>query len=159
MNSYGEIGRERAPRFRPTLAGCVGKDLQLCSALVGGYERTLGTYECFLEEYFLCLGGEECAVRIFRELMRECEDALLSLGELIAALGARALPPSHRFRREKDATARCRAFLSQRRAMIDFYEGLMCRTGDRVVRSVISRLISCERRMTSLLCELEKQEI
>ena len=159
MNSYGEIGHERAPRFRPTLAGCVGKDLQLCSALVGGYERTLGTYECFLEEYFLRLGGEECAVRIFRELLHECEDALLSLGELIVALGARALPMPRRCRREKGEDARCRAFLSQRRVMIDFYEGLMCRTGDRVVRSVISRLISCERRMASLLCELEGQKI
>ncbi len=143
---------EKAPRFRPPLAGCVAKDLTLCRMLGGVWADTLSSLKTTLDASLLSL----CDDRVTGELLyRDAEEMLEQLrvlGELMTALGADALPRARGFRHRGTAGSTLpRRAVAEKRKRIDVYETLMSQTGDRVVRSVISGLISSERRCASRL--------
>ena len=129
--------------FRPRLAGVVARDLGLARRLSQVHRGVIGDVEEGLLEAVRCadaVGGREACER---QATAALEEAKL-LGELIAALGvARSVRGSGAQREAK----RTRVL----RERIGAYEGLLGCTGDRVVRSVITRLITLARRELSAL--------
>lgn len=128
--------------FRPRLSGVVAKDLALSRRVMRAVREALTASTARMEEY----GGIAEEEREARELLCRLSASALEearmLEELAAALGGtrercmRAPSP-------RDLLARQSAMLRRR---IEEYEALMCATGDRVVRSVLTRLITAVRR-------------
>ncbi|MBE6588814.1 MAG: ferritin-like domain-containing protein [Ruminococcaceae bacterium] len=153
MNSYSEIKYERVPRFRPPLMGCVAKDLTLCRMLTGVWADTLSSLKYSLDGSLLSLAADHAVSDLlYRDAAEELEQ-LRVLGELIMALGGEGLPEIRGGgrRRSRDSAELLLRAVSEKRRRIDLYETLMSRTGDRVVRSVLSGLITAERRMCARL--------
>lgn len=129
------MNRER--EFRPQLSGVVAKDFLLAgelSRILGGVLASVT--EC-IEESVRHSEDRESGEALARAAHDALEEARL-LGELCVALGARRRRGSRRDPLDACAPAR--------RARIEAYESLMGQTGDRVVRSVLSRLIMMARR-------------
>ena len=150
---YSANGRyEKAPRFRPPLSGCVAKDLTLCRMLGGVWSDTLSSLKYNLDASLLSLSSDRAMGELLYKDAEEMLEQLRVLGELMLALGADALPRGKGLWRcgGKDDALLCRV-TGEKRRRIDVYETLMSQTGDRVVRSVISGLISSERRCAARL--------
>ena len=142
------------PPFRPSLCGCVGRDVRLAAAV----------YTCCGEAFFsisdniyrslICRDCDTALSHLFEELAEKDLENFRLLNELYLALGGdgqkRAFYP---FRKRPLGGAHAQnshanASLWERRRNIDCFETLMGRTEDRVVRSVFSKLLASER----LLC-------
>lgn len=134
-NGIGERGAE----FRPRLSGVVARDAQLARQLNVVYRELMRSVGTLCERREASEGDAEC-----RALMEELSFSALGeavlLGELISALRCQ------RHARGGDARAESEREV---RARIECYEALMGCTGDRVVRSVLSKLITHARRSLS----------
>ena len=143
MKECDESRYERAPRFYPPLIGCVAKDLSLCRMLSSLWSDTFSSFRCSLEgSLFLLPSDRAMGDALYRDAAELLEE-LRVLGELTVALGG------CRFSEGGSKSGRCRSArelilgaIRDKRRRIDLYETVMSRTGDRVVRSVLSGLIS-----------------
>ena len=143
------------PPFRPSLRGCVGRDVRLAAAL---YTCSMEAFVSISDNVYRSLICRDCDTALsdlFEELAQADLERFRTLGELFLALGGgdgqkrfchtprkRACVTAHR----QDSLAE--AALWERRRNIDCFETLTGRTEDRVVRSVFAKLISTE----ELLC-------
>ena len=160
MNSFSDTNSRRAPRFRPPLIGCVARDRQLAIALGGCYTDSFLSIGALIWRSLVCEREDRRLSDLFDRMATEALEQFRTLGELIVALGGDGAVRSGKcgFRggvRERGGAEAIAACIGEMRSRIDRYETLMGRTGDRVVRSVISKLLSAERRMIS---ELESFE-
>lgn len=152
MDTNREECRGRMLRFRPRLEGCVARDRHFANLLEG----------CYVDAF------SSVAANIYRSLVVQTEDAALSelydevaeeeletfrlLGELIMALGGDAtLCRVRRMRSSCGQNSFLRECCSERMRNVDRYESLMGGTDDRVVRSVMAKLLASERRLLEKL--------
>jgi rubrerythrin len=143
------------PPFRPSLRGCIGRDVRMAAAV----------YTCCSEAFFsisdniyrslVCRDSDTALAELFEEIAERDLERFRTLGELFLALSnvdGRKTVRYPYFKRNACPT-RCHdslatAALWERRRNIDCYETLLGRTEDRVVRSIFTKLLSTER----LLC-------
>ena len=149
-----EEGMGRPMRFRPRLEGCVAKDRHFAAALEGCYVETFSTIAANIYRSLLTAGKDQTLSDLLDWVATEEVESFRLLGELILALGGDAA--IRQMRRVRGAGGEpCACFLreccAERRRLIDRYETLMSRTGDRVVRSILAKLLSGERRMLERL--------
>lgn len=131
----------RENEFRPRLSGVVARDLSLSRETAGILRELLLSVGTLLEDS-LRLDGEESEARgTLERLSHETLEEARLLGELTLALGVTRRGKSGA--PTEDPLSRARA---ARRRRVERYESLMGCTGDRVVRSVLSRLIMLARR-------------
>lgn len=161
MEGNKEMGAVRAPRFRPRLEGCVAKDRQFAAALGSCYVEVFSSIAANVYRSLVTAGEDRELSSVLDWVASEETEAFRLLGELILALGGDAT--LRQVRRARTPTADvcasfCRACCAERRWLIDRYETLMSRTGDRVVRSIMTKLLSSERRMLERLEGLERLE-
>lgn len=144
----------RGESFRPPLAGVVSKDLSLARQ-VGALYRETGRRALSLQDCSLACIGQDSATRGVLEALSA--DALYEaclLGELCMALGGGVSGARRCGMREERSAERLREEAAREsRRRIERYEAMLSQTGDRVVRSVLSRLIGIERRMERLAHE------
>ena len=151
------------PPFRPSLRGCVGRDARLAAAI----------YTCCSEAFFsisdniyrslICRDSDTALSDFFEELAQTDLEHFRLLGELFYALGGDDGQKTPHYPYYKRAACHSRkqdspalAALWERHRNVDCYETLMGRTEDRVVRSVFSKLLSCEHILCRRLEELCK---
>lgn len=157
MSFYGEDTCKRVPRFRPTLEGCVAKDLHLVGAVERCYVDAFASIAACVYRSLVTENVNRAFSNLFEELAEEDMEQFRLLGELLMALGGDAAIRG--FGRQGDCRrarqmpvesilAEC---IAQRTRNIDRYETLMSRTGDRVVRSIFAKLLSGERMMRGRL--------
>ena len=152
--------------FRPTLEGCVARDPRLARAVGECYQCALYGIAAYLWRSLMSEKRDRELSRLFDRLAREEIEQFRLLGELIAALGGvptlytqvRIDPARHGQPTEAQFLSRLiREAIGDERQMIDRYQTLMGRTCDRVVRSILSQLLSGEHRHIEQLREkLEK---
>jgi len=148
------------PPFRPSLRGCVGRDVRLAASI----------YTCCSEAFFsisdniyrslVCRDCDTALSDLFEEIAQADLERFRTLGELFLALseGDRQRTSCIPYRKRSPLPSRnqdsnVNAALWERRRNIDCLETLMGRTEDRVVRSVFSKLLSAER----ILCRRLEQ--
>ncbi len=130
--------------FRPQLCGVVGKDLALSREAAHLFCELCASVGARMEESVTLPSCEsEARERLFSIGREGLEEARL-LGELAVALGARG-----RARRCASAEEVLRRARKETRRRIEIYETMMGCTADRVVRSVLSRLILMARRSSA----------
>ena len=157
MNSFYETNAKRPPRFRPPLIGCVARDRQLAIALGGCYTDSFLTIGAQIWRSLSCESEDRRLSDLFDRMATEALEQFRTLGELIAALGGDGMVRLGKCgtrggsTRERNGAEMIAAAIGEKRCCVDRYETLMSRTGDRVVRSVLSRLIFAERKMISEL--------
>ena len=145
------------PRFRPPLEGCVARDFAMANALKSCYIEAFGMIAANIYRSLRCAERERTLSDTFEALAVEELETFRLLGELIVALGGDAELRSYRRRSGayapvgEEAHVFLEEGLAERKRNIDRYETLMGQTGDRVVRSVLARLVSRERRMLERL--------
>ncbi len=156
MQNSAEAHTTRPPSFRPPLAGCVAQDRRMANALFLCYADTFASIAANVHRSLLCRERERAAEALFDRLAEEDLAEFRLLGELIMALGGSGdvrLGNRRSARHADEAEDLLSAAIAERRAGIDRYRMLLSRTGDRVVRSVISKLLSEKERS---LAELER---
>lgn len=152
---------ERAPRFRPRLEGCVARDRHFASLLEGSYADTFASIAANI---YRSLAVETCdggLSELYEWIAVEELETFRTLGELIMALGGDAAGlRSRRMRPWAAQSDPCflRACYAECERNVDRYETLMSRTGDRVVRSVMAKLLSSERRIMEKLMRAEQEK-
>ena len=166
MNSYHEPNQNRAPRFRPPLVGCVARDRQLALSLGSCYNDTFTAIAAQIYRSLVTADSDRVLSDLFDRMAGEELEQFRLLGELITALGGEGIPRA--FGRTTRWNPRCdcdhvraamlETCMAEKRRNIDRYETLMSRTGDRVARSVISKLLSGERRMLAYMTDFLKDE-
>lgn len=164
MNSHHEMNQIRPPRFRPPLVGCVARDRQLALLLGSCYTDTFASIAAQIYRSLVTMERDRVLSDLFDRMATEELEQLRILGELIVALGGDGLPrssgrTSHAANRVDGANVSASLLsscIAEKRRCIDRYETLMSRTGDRVVRSVIAKLLSGERRMLSVMTDYMK---
>ncbi len=150
---------DECPSFHPPLKGCVARDVRFALALEPCCNDALSAiatqtyrairvreYDCLLSDLFEWIGTEE-------------QKQFRLLGELILALGGNGkLHVAGRLRNDPpipNSSDLCTSLLNigitEKQKTIDRYETLLTATQDRVVRSVISKLLGNERRMSARL--------
>ena len=157
MNSCYEPDSKRGSRFRPPLIGCVARDRALASSLSACHTDAFFSIAAQIRRSLLSEAYDRRLSDLFDRMATEELEQFRTLGELILALGGVGLVRCGKGGargsvREHDGAAMIDACIGEKRRCVDRYETLMSRTGDRVVRSVISKLLSAERRM---IAELE----
>ena len=152
------------PPFRPSLRGCVGRDVRLANAV---YTCSGEAFWSISENIWRSLLHKDCDTDLcdlFNELAEADLERFRLLEELFLALceGERAkisCSPS----RKRGTSATCNrdshthAALWERRRNIDCFETLMGRTEDRVVRSVFAKILSREHSLCRRLEVFEKK--
>ena len=143
------------PPFRPKLDGCVSCDRRLARAMNECYQNVLYTIAAYLWRSLVVESCDGVLSETFDSLAREEIEHFRLLGELIHALGATpALRKQVRIDPERyraDSKENCCASLLRdairdEKYMIDCYQTLLGQTDDRVVRSILSHLLSEEHR-------------
>ena len=154
----GDFGERQGERFRPTLHGCIARDSRMARALESCYLNAL--YEVSAQSYrsLMCEVTDPELSALFEELAVEALYRFRLLGEMILALGGN---PTVRAQLRVDAcdwyeescegalreTDRMlRDAIREKKRGIDHMEGLLGKTQDRVLRSVLTNLISEEQR-------------
>ena len=141
------------PPFRPSLDGCVGRDLRLARMLTDCYLNELYAHAANTYRSLLCEKGERTLSDLFDELAADENEHFRLLGGLILALGGdpmirtqlgvggniTACDGRWGMRMLDDA-------LCEKKKMIDRYQTVMGHTQDRVVRSVLLYLLENEER-------------
>lgn len=140
------------PPFRPSLRGCVGRDTRMAAAV----------YTCSAEAFFsisdniyrslVCRDCDTALSDLFEELAKTDLEHFRLLCELFHALNGvnGQKTPCYPYRKRTSCSARNQdspavAALWERRRNVDCYETLMKRTEDRVVHSVLAKLLATER--------------
>ena len=143
------------PPFRPSLRGCVGRDERLAIAV----------YTCACEAFWsisdnvwrslVCKDRDTSLSDLFNELAEADLERFRTLGELFWALneGGNSPRPCYSYRKRASHSphhqgSHADAALWERRRNMDCFEALMKRTEDRVVISVFSKILSCERSLS-----------
>ncbi len=134
----GGMGAE----FRPRLSGVVAKDLSLARQLAGVYRETLASVGTLMERSLACAPTDSEESALLERLSFSALEQLRLIGELTAALGGGRDAARHARRAESGLSLSA----GETRRRIERYETLMGCTGDRVVRSVLTKLITAERR-------------
>ena len=153
MDSYRE---ERCDvGFRPRLEGCVAKDRRFASMLEICYVECFASIAANIYRSLIASHKERALGEAFEWIAQEELEELRLLGELILALGGNAELRHVRLRshsaRACGTTTYVEECRNERMRDIDRYETLMSRTGDRVVRSLMAKLLSVQRRMLDRL--------
>ena len=142
------------PPFRPSLRGCVGRDVRLAAAL---YTCSMEAFVSISDNVYRSLICRDCDTELsdlFEELARVDLERFRTLGELFLALGGSGqkrffhTPCKNACVTAHTQDGLVQSALWERRRNIDCFETLMGRTEDRVVRSVFAKLICTE----ELLC-------
>ncbi len=157
MQNPSEARATRPPSFRPPLAGCVARDRRMANALFLCYADTFASIAANVHRSLLCRERERSAEALFDKLSEEDLAEFRLLGELIMALGGsgdvRLGNRGGACRGGDDIEDLLSAAIAERKTGIDRYQTLLSRTGDRVVRSVLAKLLSEKERS---LAELER---
>lgn len=156
MDLYNEEQRGRCARFRPRLEGCVARDRQLAQALQGCYVESLAFIAASVYRSLVVAQEDRALCELLEWMAEETLEEFRLLGELILALGGNAEITRLRIRScGMTSRASREAFIEETafclRKNIDRYETLMSHTGDRVVRSILAKLLSGQRRMLDRL--------
>ncbi len=156
MKEERGIERGRAPQFRPPLAGCVGGDGRMASALNVFYCEALWGIVANVRRSLECRGKDLRGDGMFYDMAEGEMEEFRTLGELILALGGRL-----ELCRQPSKTRLCMpcgdipALIEQaaeaEKGRIAGYERLLSHTSDRVVHSVLTGLLARHRRNLSLL--------
>ena len=137
--------------FRPTLKGCVARDLRMAQLVAESRWTLLCTIFTNVYRSLLMAEAYPAASRLLEELV-DGEKALFSLlGDLVLALGGNRLSqtqlripvadlPSHAA--EQSASRLLYDVLNEQKCLIDRFQTMMGRTGDRVVRSVLAQILA-----------------
>ncbi len=150
------------PPFRPSLSGCVCRDVRLASAV---YTCSMEAFVSISDNIYRSLICRDCDTALsdlFEELAQADLERFRTLGELFLALGGSGQKRfSHTPCKHACVTAHTQDGLAQsalweRRRNLDCFETLMGRTEDRVVRSVFAKLLSAEQLLCRRLEELCK---
>lgn len=126
--------------FRPQLCGVVGKDMALSRELSLLFRELIASVGARMEESVTLPPCESEAREALYSIGRKGLEEARMLGDLAVALG------TPRRGRAPSAEAAITRAHKETRHRIEVYETLMGRTSDRVVRSVLSRLILAARR-------------
>ena len=156
MDLYNEEQRGRCARFRPRLEGCVARDRQLSQGLQGCYVESFAFIAASVYRSLVVAEENRVLCELFEWMAEESLEEFRLLGELILALGGDAEITRLRVRPCGMASRSSGASLVEETACrlrknIDRYETLMSHTGDRVVRSILAKLLSGQRRMLDRL--------
>ena len=143
------------PPFRPSLRGCVCRDARLAASLYTCCANAFFSISDNIYRSLVCRDCDTALSDLFEEIAERDLEQLRTLGELFLALSdadGRKTTRDPYFKRNT-YPARCQdtpaaSALWERRRNIDCFETLMGRTEDRVVRSILTKLLSTER----LLC-------
>lgn len=148
---------QRTP-FRPTLEGCVARDLRMASAMGECYQAELFCVAAYLWRSLICEPIDGTLSESFEACAKERVEQFRLIGELIAALGG---TPTLRTRicldqkRHGSVTDRGRRILcdaiSDERYTVDRFQTLMGCTSDRIVRSVMAQLLQGTHRRLEML--------
>ena len=154
------------PPFRPVLEGCVVRDCRMARALGDRYQSELYTIAAYLWRSLMSEKHNRGLSDLFDLFAREEIEHFRLVGELIASLGGVPtlytqirIDPS---RYVGETGSQClerlvREAIRDEKRMVDRYQTLMGQTNDRVVRSVLSHILSDEHRHIEQLREkLEK---
>ncbi|MBQ7346756.1 MAG: hypothetical protein IJW55_02265 [Clostridia bacterium] len=156
------------PPFHPTLQGCVVRDQRFARALEESYLEELYAISAYVYRSLLTAGHNKALSELFEELAKDEMRHFRLLGELILALGGNPTICTQLRVGSPDGMGNscaptCRGTsrmvsdsLREEKRGIDRYQTLMGRTQDRVVRSVISHILSDEHRHVEELCAAEK---
>lgn len=154
------------PPFRPVLEGCVVRDYRMARALGELYQSELYTIAAYLWRSLMSEKHDRDLSDLFDLFAREEIEHFRLVGELISALGGIPMlytqiriDPSRYV--EKTGTQflerLMREAIRDGKRMVDCYQTLMGQTNDRVVRSVLSHIISDEHRhIEQLRKEIDK---
>ena len=151
---------ERVPRFRPRLEGCVARDRHFAALLGGCYTDAFASVAGNIYRS-LVVTGDSGLSELYEWVAVEELESFRTLGELILALGGDASGlQSRRIRPWSSQSDPCflRVCYAECERNVDRYETLMSRTGDRVVRSVMAKLLSSERRIMEKLMRIEQEK-
>lgn len=139
------------PPFRPRLIGCVVQDLRMAHAIGECYQCELYAIAAYLWRSLVCERKNNALSACFEQYAREEIEHFRLLGELIVSLGARPalytqvkIDPMRYSQEDAVACMRqlVREAIADERQMVDRYQTLMGKSGDRVVRSILAGLIS-----------------
>ena len=135
--------------FRPALKGCVARDPRMAGMLAEDFRNCLCSIAA--NTYRAILTKDLSASSLFEKLIREDTALLRQLGELILALGGppslcaqlRVLPAEGApYSRGPCTSQLLREALRENKRAIDSLQTKMGQTADRVVRSVLSQLLT-----------------
>ncbi len=161
MESKREACMGHTPRFRPRLEGCVARDRHMAAMLDACY---IDAFSSVAANIYRSLVSAECdrgLSELYEWIAEEELEAFRTLGELILALGGDAMLRQSRRMRPcgvPSDTRFLRVCCAECERNIDRYETLMSRTGDRVVRSIMAKLLSGERRIMEKLMRAEEEK-
>lgn len=155
MSDFEKTEYVHYPPFRPSLRGCVSRDARLAASLYTCCANAFFSISDNIYRSLVCRDSDTALSDLFEEIAERDLERLRTLGELFLALSdadGRKTTRYPYFKRNACPT-RCHdtpvtAALWERRRNIDCFETLMGRTEDRVVRSILTKLLSVER----LLC-------
>ena len=147
------------PPFRPTVAGCVGRDPRLFGMLEECCAAALYAFSANTYRSLLCESSSPALSTLFEELAMGAAEQLRAFGRLTFAVGGnpaprcqlRVLPhalPS------ADPNRLCREAISDEKNLIDRCQTLMGRTQDRVVRSFLAAILSDLQRQVERLAHV-----
>lgn len=155
MSDFEKTEYVHYPPFRPSLRGCISRDARLAASLYTCCANAFFSISDNIYRSLVCRDSDTALSDLFEEIAERDLEQLRTLGELFLALSdadGRKTTRYPYFKRNACPT-RCHdtpvtAALWERRRNIDCFETLMGRTEDRVVRSILTKLLSVER----LLC-------
>ena len=155
MSDFEKTEYVHYPPFRPSLRGCISRDARLAASLYTCCANAFFSISDNIYRSLVCRDSDTALSDLFEEIAERDLEQLRTLGELFLALSdadGRKTTRYPYFKRNACPT-RCHdtpvtAALWERRRNIDCLETLMGRTEDRVVRSILTKLLSVER----LLC-------
>lgn len=147
------------PPFHPTLKGCVPRDIHFAFALEPCYNAAFSAIAIQTCRALRAAEYDRTLSDLFDRLANAEWEQFRLLGELIVALGGTGKPRMTRAIRNvlpcPDLPYPCAPFLQagivEKQTTIDKYETLLASAKDRVVRSVIAKLLGRERRMLAQL--------
>ena len=157
------------PPFRPTVAGCVGRDTHLATMLGECANAALYAFCAHTYRSLLCESTDTACARLFEALAAEAAELMRAFGRLQQATGGNPvvrgairvqphpLPPEGADRCALAVEALCREAICDTKAWIDLCQTVMGRTQDRVVRSCLAAILSDLQRQSERLAHAVKE--
>jgi len=155
--------------FRPTLSGCVARDLSLARALESVYLHALYSVAATTYRSLIAERHDRALAATLDEISIDQSEHFRLLGDLILALGGNPTVRAEMqvepmpylatdVRHAEEIAARLISrTLTERKWSIDRMQTLMGSTQDRIVRSVLAHLITDEERHLQMLCNCRPQ--
>ena len=151
------------PPFRPTLRGCVARDPQFAQALSEVYRHKLYEVAAMTYRSLIADATDHVSAGVFDEIAIDAAEHFRLLGDLILALGS---DPCFQMHLGVEQTSRHRHTTTEiptqmvldarkeKKRSIDRLQTLMGHTADRVVRSILTHLLTDESRHMEILSQL-----